>query len=218
MNSRAKVFQLPEPFITKPEDADGIYTIVEFVKLQDGKIAMVTSKKQKRVTMVPVKKTVMARKRIPQYGDMNGVSVREYNPQILNLTNKQQRDEEKKKQVATSADSIIVCKHCGGPHWSRSCPHLGTRGSMGGDDSAPAAPMSTGRYMPPSLARAQASGAMGPGGRPGIFNEPCIRIDGLTDNTTEDLLRDILTVKIGKGKYHITRVKMPRDDVTQSVR
>jgi len=178
-------------FESKP-DAQGIKTIVEYHRDENGKPVKITRKVKVTRKAVKENKHVLARRQWKKFGDCAGlppgpeenityVSVEKI---VLDLSGRKKEEEgELFDKIKGTKESIVVCRFCGGTgHWTLKCPKrseaqpklssaqaaetaAAVTGSGGNISHAlSSAGAAGGKYVPPRL---RAGGAATSGDRPG---------------------------------------------------
>jgi len=204
-------------FESKP-DKDGIKTIVEYLRDEDGRRVKITRRVKVTKKAVRENKNVMKRRQWKKFGACTGlppgpednVTYTTAEKIVLDLTGKAKEQEELFENIKLkNKDSIVVCRLCGGTgHWTLKCPkrneikltsksgaelpHPLPDRVASSEAKAASATSTTGKYVPPR-ARFGAGASTTEGGRSDKYgsDEPTLRVTNLSEDTTEQDLRDL---------------------------
>ncbi|KZV99219.1 translation initiation factor 3, RNA-binding subunit [Exidia glandulosa HHB12029] len=221
-----------ELFPSKPQetvDENGVRTIVEYYKNDDGKT--VTKKIKRVLQKVVVNHTVAERKQWAKFGAEKGnkagpdratTTIGEAVSLKLsagNKTNEQAEDTPEQQLKLSMQKSKIVCRICQGDHFTAKCPYKDSLGGLTGADTPAevdvpsageaAAPTSIGgKYVPPSMRAGAGRGAgesmfRGGGNRDDL---PTLRVTNVSEDTSDNDLRDLFS-RFGR----VARVYIGRD-------
>jgi len=231
-----------DEFPPKPEetvDENGIRTIVEYYKNEDGKTVKLTRRIKRIQTKIVVNHAVAERKQWSKFGAEKGskpgpdratTTVGENVSLKLSAGNKaaeQEADREAQELKITMAKSKIICRLCKGDHFTAKCPYKTSLEGISGTDTplmdddlgtgesapAPAAGGTStgGKYVPPSM-RAGAGRGAGESMYRGGGNRddlPTLRVTNVSEDTTDNDLRDLFS-RFGR----VARVYIGRDRET----
>uniref|UniRef100_A0A060TCY9 Eukaryotic translation initiation factor 3 subunit G n=1 Tax=Blastobotrys adeninivorans TaxID=409370 RepID=A0A060TCY9_BLAAD len=204
---------LPNPEIT--QNPDGTKTVVMYRLNADGKKIKITQKVREVKTQERVEPAVAARKKWAKYGAEKGagagpnLNTTSVEPNIvfklgLRPSKAEEEAQDLAKAVAEPApESKIVCRLCGGPHFTLKCPYKDTLGAS--EDAAAAAEKpatmadklaaSAGSggssYVPPHLragARLDRTGGVVGSDRD---DSSTLRVSNLSEDITEEELRSL---------------------------
>jgi len=222
-----------QPKIEESIDANGIRTIVEYTTNEEGKKVKITRRIKRTLQRSLVEHAVAERKQWAKFGAEKGkktgpdratTTVGENVGLKLSAGNKAAEPEpDRETEIkAQLGGKKILCRLCKGDHFTSKCPHRDVLGDITSDmppsedaptaDPTPAAASTTGKYVPPSM-RAGAAGSRGPGesmrGSGNRDDLPTLRVTNVSEDTTEDDLRDLFG-KVGR----VARVYIGRDRET----
>lgn len=122
-------------------DKDGICTITEYKTESDGRKVKITRKVKETRSLVRTSKHVLARRKLPKFGDCEGIPpgieknvTYHANDNIrLNLKPRKREDDQDEEEddplakLKGKSDSIVVCRNCGETgHWTLKCPKRGS--------------------------------------------------------------------------------------------
>ncbi|KAI8896029.1 translation initiation factor eIF3g [Globomyces pollinis-pini] len=189
---------------------NGLKVITEYKINEDGKKVKVTRKFQSKT--IQSSKAVADRKKLAKFGDCKGfppgpdsnsttIGDAVYLKLSFNSKTLDEPEEDPLKAVIASGNTKIVCRICKGDHWTNKCPFKDTYLPINeiaakGESKAPAAAaLSSGpkKYVPPSRRDGGATTGSTMGGREERRDDAnTIRISNLSEDTTENDVRDLL--------------------------
>eukprot|EP01096_Ripella_sp_DP13-Kostka_P009390 TRINITY_DN3612_c0_g1_i1.p1 TRINITY_DN3612_c0_g1~~TRINITY_DN3612_c0_g1_i1.p1 ORF type:complete len:283 (+),score=114.56 TRINITY_DN3612_c0_g1_i1:27-851(+) len=210
-------------------DNDGVKTITEIKTRPDGTkyklVKKVKKVKKERQIIVPSED----RRLWEKFGDCAGVEgpevgVTKENDEVfweLNVLNKPKEKTEKDSKAAVH----IICRTCGGDHWTISCPNRHKVPSK--DDTFPlvasgairsgASPTAigpgssstpgSGSYIPPHVRSGTSATGYTRSATSNKNDEATVRVTNVSEDTTEDDLRALFDRKVG----NVQRVYLARD-------
>ena len=218
-----QVVREQEGYTDIDEDA-GVKSVVEYVE-KDGKRYKVT--KTYRLIKKCIPKGVIARRSWKKFGDADGgepctSEFQDVRMEFISGTQSSRQEDEEMVDPGNfgnlSQAAVIKCQYCKGPHYSVKCPlkslvmdiQSKTVTPSANAQATPTAPSAPGAYVPPA---ARSGGRTATSSGIGNFSSrdelPTLRISNLTDNATEEDLRELVQ-KIS-GTSQIKRIHIPKD-------
>jgi len=208
-----------QPRIEESIDANGIRTIVEYTTNEEGKKIKITRRIKRTLQRSLVEHAVAERKQWAKFGAERGkkpgpdratTAVGENVGLKLSAGNKAaepepDREAEIKEKLGGKK---ILCRLCKGDHFTSKCPHRDILGDIAADmppsedapttNPTPNTTSTTDVYVPP-WKRTGAEGTSGPGEsmRGSREDLPTLRVTNISEDTTEDDLRDLFG-KVGR--------------------
>lgn len=199
-------------------DKNGIKKVVEIMTNEKGQRVKITTKVKVIHKKVRVNKNVLARRKLPKFGDCAGqpLNTKESNityvgNEIINLNlNVNKKIEHNPLNDLEGKESIVVCRNCGeSGHWTRKCPKERKNQDKDIESSDVASKADgPGKYVPMHKRKNDDNGGKNGNGK-GNFNRddiPSLRVSNLSEDTTENDLQELFQ-KFG----HIKRVYIVKD-------
>lgn len=231
----------PEELLASPSQTtfctvgeDGIKTITEFtVDENEKKIKIVRKVKETRI-IKRVPKAVLARRKWAKFGDAYGkppgpednvtiidIKIHKLDLKPGDLADRHLEEDDNISKQLEGKTSIVVCRFCGAEgHFSLKCPNRDKLTGKGVDDGPSATTQSaTGeveKWVPihrRNGGTAAAGTSMGAGGRAGEREDYSIRVTNISEDTTDDDLRELFR-RFG----HTTRIYLAKDYQTGNSR
>lgn len=225
----------PEELLASPSqksfstvDADGIKTITEFTVDENGKKIKTVRKVKETRIIKRVPKAVLARRKWAKFGDaygkppgpednvtINDIKLMKLDLKPLDLADRHLEEDDSMSKALEGKTSIVVCRFCGAEgHFSLKCPNrdkLTGKGVDDGPSTMSTTPSATGeveKWVP--IHRRNGGTAMagsgGSGGRAGEREDYSIRVTNISEDTTDDDLRELFR-RFG----HTTRIYLAKD-------
>ncbi len=213
---------------TGPDEQD-IKTITTYRRNEKGQVEKVVRKVKIVTQYRRVQQAVLERReRMSKFGaaasTTNTENVTYPSYEEIKIEKPGQEQQDTLQKLAASANSAVVCRRCGGAHWTLSCPLKDVRGigegagggGLGGgsggaaDAANPGGLQSgaTGKYVNPRLR----NGALGGDSSTVAMSEEeltQLRVLNLTDDVEDDALRALF-----QPFGHIEKIFIARDKVT----
>lgn len=209
---------------TEP-DEQGIKTITSYRRNDKGQVEKVVRRVKIVTQYRRVQQAVLERReRMAKFGaaasTVNTENVTYPSYEEIKIEKPGAEAPDQLQKLAASASSAVVCRRCGGAHWTLSCPLKDVRGiGEGGPSASSAADAAasgglqaggSGKYVNPR-ARAAATGGASAGAGPEISEEELtqLRVLNLMDDVEDDSLRNLFA-----AYGHIEKLFIARDKVT----
>jgi len=219
-------------FSTQP-DENGIKIVTTFRTNDQGQKVKITQKLKVTKKIVKINNNVAKRRKWAKFGKCENVppgpepNVTYVSPDTIPLNLKPRKREEEPVDLTKSFDkltSVVICRLCNATdHYSIKCPKrkeievdgVTSGGGRGGRGGVVGASAPGGKYVPVHLRDGGRGRGGGRGGgiQMGRDDSATIRVTNISEDTTEDDLRDLF-----RPYGHTTRIYLAKDKFTHKSR